>query len=177
MPIGQIGSNTFWLDLHGLFMFGTLIFVAFLFGAVYFGKDPDDKFMFRLKVSGVVTFLMILGLIITGIVPDTAFGAGATFSGTVTNDFGTVTRTVTDAQMGNFTGPLLFDMMEHVSLVVPGLAAVIAFLIWNQGRKVITDPTVRTAVLSLMAVNGAWMFALGAIGVYITKVLTFPVGS
>ncbi len=56
-------------------------------------------------------------------------------------------------------------MMEHVSLVVPGLAAVVAFLIWNQGRKVITEPTVRTAVLSLMAVNGVWIFVLGAIGV------------
>ena len=172
-----IGLNSFWLDLHGLFMFGTLIFGAFLFGAVYFGKDPDDKYLWRLRISGVVTFFMILGLMITGIVPDTAFGAGATFSGTITNDLGTTTRTVTDAQLGNFTGPLLFDMMEHVALIVPGLAAVIAFLIWNQGRKVITEPGVRMAVLSLMAVNGAWIFALGAIGVYITKVLTFPVGS
>ena len=172
-----IGLNSFWLDLHGLFMFGTLIFGAFLFGAVYFGKDPDDKYLWRLRISGVVTFLMIMGLMITGIVPDTAFGAGATFSGTAANDFGTVTRAVTDAQLGNFTGPLLFDLMEHASLVVPGLTAVIAFLIWNQGRKVVTEPAVKTAVLSLMAVNGAWIFALGAIGVYITKVLTFPVGS
>jgi hypothetical protein len=173
----QIGWNTFWLDLHGLFMFGTLIFGAFLFGAVYFGKDPDEKFLRRLRISAVATVLMILGLIVTGIIPDTAFGAGATFSGTVTNDFGTVNRTVTDAQLGNFTGPLLFDMMEHVSLIVPGLAAVIAFLVWNQGRKVIEVPTVKYAVLSLMAVNGAWLFALGLIGVYITKVLTFSVGS
>jgi hypothetical protein len=176
MPIGQIGWNTAWLDLHGLFMFGTLVFGAFLFGAVYFRKDPDETFLRRLRLSAVGTFLMVLGLMITGIVPDTAFGSGASFSGTITNDFGIVTRSVTDAQLGNFTGPLLFDLMEHASLVVPGLTAVIAFLIWNQGRKVITEPTVKTAVLSLMAVNGAWLFALGAIGVYITKVLTFPVG-
>jgi hypothetical protein len=32
-------------------------------------------------------------------------------------------------------------------------------------------------VLSLMFLAGVWTLALGAIGVYITKVLTFPVGS
>lgn len=171
-----IGWNTFWLDMHGALMILTLAFAAFLFGAILVTKDPSAQFVKWLKVGGVLSFLAIVGLMITGIVPDTAFAAGATFSGTVTNDFGTATRTVTDAQLGNFTGPLLFDMMEHVTLVVPGLAAVIAFLIWNQGRKVITEPQIKGAVISLMAVNGFWIFALGAIGVYITKVLTFPVG-
>jgi len=95
----------------------------------------------------------------------------------VTNDFGTFVTKVTDTTLGNFTGPLLFDMMEHVSLIVPGLAAVIGFLILYLGRRVMTEPAIRGSVLSLMLVAGAWTFVLGAIGVYITKVLTFPAGA
>lgn len=95
----------------------------------------------------------------------------------MTNDFGTFVTKVTDTTLGNFTGPLLFDMMEHVSLIVPGLAAVIGFLILYLGRRVMTEPAIRGSVLSLMLVAGAWTFVLGAIGVYITKVLTFPAGA
>jgi hypothetical protein len=75
---------------------------------------------------------------------------------------------------GNFTGPLLFDMMEHVSLIVPGLAAVIGFLIWHYGRDAMTMPAIRRSVQSLMLVMAGWTLVLGMIGVYITKVLTFP---
>ena len=173
----EIGWNTFWLDLHGAVMIIALSAAAFGLGVVLMGKDPSDRLISGLKWSGVLTFGGFLALVITGIVPDTAFGAGATFSGTISNDFGTVTRTVTDGQLGNFTGPLLFDMMEHVSLIIPALAAVIAVVLWTQGRNVITVPAIKASVLSLMTVTWLWTLALAAMGVYITKVLTFPVGS
>jgi hypothetical protein len=173
----QFGPNTLWLDIHGLLMFLVLIFAAFLFGAIYFSKEPDAKTVRRLKISSAGTFVALLALMITGIFPDTGFGAGAAFSGTVQNAYGTVTSHIPDAGVGNFTGPLLFDMMEHVSLIVPGLAAVAGFLIFHYGRRVVTEPVIKRAVLSIMAVTGAWMLVIGAIGVYITKVLTYPVGS
>jgi hypothetical protein len=66
-------------------------------------------------------------------------------------------------------------MMEHVSLIVPGLAAVILFLIWYYGPRVMTQPVIRNSTLSLMVLTGGWMMVLGMIGIYITKVLTFPV--
>lgn len=79
--------------------------------------------------------------------------------------------------LGNFTGPLLFDMMEHVSLVVPGLAAVAGVLIFTAGERVITVPAIRASVLWLMSITGIWTLIIGAIGVYITKVLTYPPGA
>jgi hypothetical protein len=172
-----IGPNTVWLDLHGLLMFLILIFAAFLFGAIFFAKQPDAQLVRRLKISSAVTFVLLLLLMISGIIPDTAFGAGATFTQATSNDFGTFKSIVTDSGLGNFTGPLLFDLMEHVTLIVPGLAAVVGYLIWHYGGKVITVPSIKRSVLSLMLLAGTWTMVLGAIGVYITKVLTFPAGS
>ncbi len=171
-----IGPNTFWLGIHGLTMIVVPIFSAFLFGSIYFSRTADARLIRRLKISSAVTFVALLGLMVSGIIPDTAFGVGATFSTTTTNDFGTFTSQVTDASLGNFTGPLLFDVMEHVSLIVPGLAAVIGYLIWTQGAAVVEAPAMRRSVLSLMIVTGLWTLALGMVGVYITKILTFPQG-
>ncbi len=172
----NIGPNTFWLDLHGLLMFLILIFSAFLFGAIFFAKDPDERLVRRLKISAVAAFVLLMLLMITGMIPDINFAAGATFTHTTTNDFGMFTSQVTDASLSNFTGPLLFDMMEHVTLVVPGLSAVVGFLIFYYGSQVITVPAIKRSVLSLMIVAGLWTLIHGGIGVYITKVLTFPAG-
>ncbi len=49
-------------------------------------------------------------------------------------------------------------------------------MIFYYGGRVITDSTIKRCVLSLMSLDGAWTLALGGIGVYITKMLTFPVG-
>lgn len=173
--IFNIGPNNFWLDMHGLLMFLIMTFGAFVFGAVYFGKDPDANMVRRLKISSVVTFVALLLLMITGIVPDAGFGSGATFSYVTHNAFGSFTSHVTDTTLGNFTGPLLFDMMEHTSQIVPGLSLVILFLIYIYGDRVITVPTIRRSVESLMVLAGAWTLVIGAIGVYITKALTYPI--
>jgi hypothetical protein len=173
----KVGQNTFWLDVHGLLMFLILIFSAFLFGAIFFVKEPDAKLVRRLELSSAGAFIALMLLMISGIIPDVSFGAGATFSGHTVNQFGSFTANVTDASLGNFTGPLLFDIMEHVSLIVPGLAAVIGFLIWHYEGEVITVPAIRRSVLSLMIVTGFITLMIGGIGVYITKVLTFPTSS
>jgi hypothetical protein len=173
----RLGWHTFWLDVHGLLMFVILVFAAFLFGAIFFAKDPDEQMVRRLKISAVVTFVALLALMITGMIPDTGFASGSAFSGTVSNSYGTFTNHVSDTGVGGFTGPLLFDMMEHVSLIVPGLAAVAGVLILHYGERVITVPAIRRSVLTLMALTGLWTLVIGAIGVYLTKVLTFPVGS
>jgi hypothetical protein len=36
---------------------------------------------------------------------------------------------------------------------------------------------IRRAVLAVMAITGIWVLVIGVIGVYITKVLTYPLGS
>jgi hypothetical protein len=170
------GPNTLWLGLHGLLMFLILVFSAFLFGAIYFSKEPDELTLRRLKISAAGTFLALLALMITGIIPDIGFGAGAAFSGTVHNAYGTFGSHVTDASVGNFTGPLLFDMMEHVSLIIPGLAAVVGVVVFSSGERVVTEPTLRRCVLWVMGLTGAWTLVIGVIGVYITKVLTYKLG-
>ena len=173
----NLGPNTFWLDVHGFLMFVILVFSAFLFGAIFFANKADAVLVRRLKISSVVTFVALMLLMISGFIPDVGFGPASVFAGAIHNDFGTFTSHVTDDSLGNFTGPLLFDMMEHVSLIVPGLAAVVGALIWHYKERVITVQAIRRSVLSLMIVTGAWTLAIGGIGVYITKVLTFPVGT
>jgi hypothetical protein len=172
----ELGPRTFWLDLHGLLMFVTLMFGAFLFGAIFFRQQPDSWFVRRLRISAIVTVVGLFALCITGIIPDASFGAGATFSGRFVNEYGTFVNHVSDNSLGNLTGPLFFDMMEHVSLIVPGLALVILVLIVHYRERVVTVPEVRRSVQWLMLVAGAWTLVLGAIGVYITKILTFPLG-
>lgn len=171
------GPNTLWLGLHGLLMFVILVFSAFLFGAIFFTKDPTAQTVRRLKISAAVTFAALLLLMISGIIPDIGFGTTPSFTGTIHNAYGTFRSSVTAAGLGNFTGPLLFDMMEHVSLVVPGLAAVAGVLIFTAGDQVITVPAIRTSVLWLMSITGIWTLIIGVIGVYITKVLTYPPGA
>lgn len=171
------GPNTLWLGLHGVLMFIILVFSAFLFGAIFFTKDPDAATVRRLKISAAVTFTALLLLMISGIVPDIGFGNPDSFSGTTQNAYGTFHSVVTASGLGNFTGPLLFDMMEHVSLIVPGLAAVAGILIFTAGERVITVPAIRASVLWLMSVTGIWVLIIGVIGVYITKVLTYPPGA
>jgi hypothetical protein len=171
------GPNTLWLGLHGLLMFIILVFSAFLFGAIFFTKSPDARTVRRLKISAAVTFVALLLLMISGIIPDIGFGYPNTFTGTVHNAYGTFHSAVTATGLGNFTGPLLFDMMEHVSLIVPGLAAVAGVLIFTAGERVITVPAIRTSVLWLMSVTGIWVLIIGVIGVYLTKVVTYPPGA
>ena len=171
----DVGPNTLWLDLHGLLMFLLLVFSAFLFGAIFFAREPDKRVVTGLKISSMAAFVLLMGLMISGIIPDIAFN-GTNLSHTTTNDFGAFSAQVTDDNVSNFAGPLLFDVMEHVSLIVPALAAVVGFLIFHYGRRVMTNPQVKRSVLSLMVLTGVWVLALGGIGVFITKVLTFPTG-
>ena len=170
----ELGSNTMWIGSHGLLMQLVLICLAFLFGAIWFCRQADERLLRGLKAASLVTFVGLVLLMITGIVPDVGFEKGAAFSGTIRNDFGTFQSTVTDENLGAFTGPLLFDMMEHISFIVPGLAAVFCFMIWHYGKRVIEDRAVRGSVLWLLTVTAAWIMVIGHLGFYVSKVLTFP---
>jgi hypothetical protein len=169
-----VGPNTLWLGLHGLLMFIILVFSAFLFGAIFFTRTPDPRTVRRLKISAAVTFAALLLLMISGIIPDIGFGNVTSFAGTTSNAYGTFHSSVTATGLGNFTGPLLFDMMEHVSLVVPGLAAVAGVLIFTAGDRVITVPAIRTSVLWLMSITGIWSLIIGAIGAMVTSTTASP---
>jgi len=174
-----MGYNTLMLQLHRFVMILILMFAAFLFGAILFTRDPDEKMVRRLKISSIVTFVGVLLLMLTGLIPDLSFGTTSLFNGTTAGGdpnftFGTITRSITDADLGGFTGPMLFDMMEHASFVVVGLAAMIGFLVFHYGKQVITSPNVRFSVLSLMLVTAFWIATLGGIGGYLVSVLSFP---
>lgn len=97
-------------------------------------------------------------------------------SGTYSTAFGNYTASVSDAALGNFTGPLLFDMMEHVSLLGPAIAGVITGLIWYYKEKVLSDPEVKRSVLILLTIAIAWMLILATMGVIMVKTLTYPPG-
>jgi hypothetical protein len=174
-----MGFNTLMLQLHRLSMIFALILGAFLFASIFFNKQADDRLVSRLKWTSAIAFVLLLLTMLTGILPDLNFASGAAFSGTFTGtglyDFGTTTRQISDAQLGNLTGPLLFDMMEHVALMVPGLAALAGFLIFYYGGRAVTNKTVKFSILSIMSVTAIWVLTIGGIGGYLVAVLTFPV--
>jgi hypothetical protein len=148
--------------------------LAFLAGAISLASRADERLVRGLKIASLLTLLAFVALTFTGLVPDVLFEKGAGFSGTFQNAFGTFHANVSDENLGALTGPLLFDIMEHVPLVLPGLAALLCFCIWQYGRRVVDDASVRASVLSILAVTFAWVLAVGGIGVYVSKVLTFP---
>jgi len=170
----EIGPHTMWLGAHGVFMLGVLVCVAFLAGAVWFARPEDRKLVPALRVASLLNLLAMLALMITGLVPDIGFEKGQAFSGVLRTDFGVFRSAVTDANVGAFTGPLLFDLMEHVSFVVPGLAALLCFLVWHYGRRVAENGAVRGAMLSVLILMAGWVLVIGNLGLYVTKVLTFP---
>jgi hypothetical protein len=61
------GPNTLWLGLHRFLMFIILMFAAFLFGAIFFTKNPDVK-----TGAGAEDLRRMFGalLMISGIIPD-----------------------------------------------------------------------------------------------------------
>ena len=169
-----IGLNTFWLDLH--------LFIAFLLvgssmmvlGGIYLSSRADERIVRLLKRLSLLSLVLVVVLLITGILPDIYFGLGDTFSFTATNDFGNFSATVSDQGLSLFTGPLLFDIMEHITLIGPAITSVVALLIWHYGSLVVTDPRIKRSVLILGLTGISWLFVLMWIGMYLSRILTFP---
>jgi hypothetical protein len=172
MPF-ELGLNTFWLDLHLCIVFLLMGSSAIVFGAIYLSSKADERLIRRLKALSLLSFILVLAVMITGIIPDMNFGFGDTFTYAATNEFGNFTARVSDAGLSQFTGPLLFDIMEHITLIGPAIMGVVTLLIWHYGELVVTDPKIRRSVLTLMLVGAAWLLTLLWIGMYITKILTF----
>lgn len=172
-----LGPNELMLSIHGLLFILIVGFASYTFGGIYFTKETSSTFVFRLKFSALVTFLLTLGLMISGMLPDVSFGDATLLTATYSSAYGNFTQNVGAASAGNFTGPLLFDMMEHVSFVGLALVGVVTYLIWDYGSLVITDRRVKWSVLSLIFVTVAWLLVLGVIGTLMTKTLTFPPGA
>ncbi len=172
----HLGPNTIYVDVHYGVFIATLFFAAFVLDAVFFYKTADPQVVQLITLSSFILFLMVVAVNITGVIADVPLSAGAAVSGNWTNAYGSFNANVTDTAVGNFTGPLFFDMMEHVSLIGPGLAGVITVLIWYYKEEVLTVPEVKRSVLILLTVAIAWVLILATIGVILTKTLTYPPG-
>lgn len=159
--------------MHSFFVFLTLTAMIVVFGGILLSKVADKKTLGRLKLYSAVTFIFVLVLMFTGIIPDMV-GYANGFTYTTINQYANTTVSVSNAQVGNFTGPYLFDMMEHVTQIGPALAAVVMGLIWYLGPQVITQPQIRRGVLVLLGLGWVWLIALGAIGIILTKTITLP---
>jgi hypothetical protein len=169
-----IGWNTFWLDFHLTIAFLVLGSSAMVFGVIYLTTKPDELLINRLKWLSMLSLVSVVVLLITGVLPDMNFGFGNALSFATTNDFGNFTSSVSDNALASFTGPLLFDIMEHITLIGPAIAGVVTLLIWHYGERVITDAGIKRSVLALMLTGTAWLFVILWIGMYLTKILTFP---
>jgi hypothetical protein len=177
MSFFGLGPNELWLSLHGLIFILIVGFASYTFGGIYFTKDPTPVFVTRLKFSALVTFILTFVLMISGILPDTNFGNATMLTAAYSSSYGNFTQNVGAVAAGNFTGPLLFDMMEHISFVGLALVGVITYLVWDFGALVVTDGRVRMSVLSIIFVTVAWLIVLGVVGTLLTKTLTFPPGT
>ena len=173
----RLGPASIFVNMHYGIFIASLFFAAFILDAVFFYKTADPQVVQLITFSAFVLFLMAVAINITGFIADAPMSAGAAVSGNWTNAFGSFSANVSDAGVGNFTGPLLFDMMEHTSLIGPGLAAVICVLIWHYKGLVLTEPQVKRNVLMLLTVAIAWMLVLAVIGVILTKTMTYPPGT
>jgi hypothetical protein len=171
--LGGIGANTLLVNLHYGIFIGTLFLAAFLLDAILFAKN--EPAMVKLAIlSSFFLFLLTIAINISGIVADIPFSSGSAVSSSYNSTYGTFNANVTDSGVGNFTGPLVFDMMEHSSLVVPGIAAVIfALAIYYKGRA-FTEPEIRKSMFILMIVLIGWIMALAMFGVILVKTLTYP---
>jgi hypothetical protein len=81
-----LGWNELLLSVHGLVFILIVGFAAYIFGAIYFEKTPDKTFIKRLKLSALLTFILVLALMISGMLPYTNFGSGATLTAAYTNN-------------------------------------------------------------------------------------------
>ncbi len=173
-----LGANTLWLSLHHILSIALVLAIAdYVFGSVFFTTEPSHHALLHMRIgSGVALGLAVL-VVITGIIPDINFGTPAAFNLTTSNSFDTATLKVTSDSLGNFAGPLLFDIMEHVSLIVPGIIAMVTVLIWSYRERVVSSPDVRRSILVLTAAAFGWIAVIAVMCIYLVKYLTFPVGS
>ena len=177
MSFFGLGPNEVYLYIHGLLFILIAGFACYLFGGIYFTKTPDKTFMFRLRYSALITFFLVLGMTITGLLPDmSGFGSGAFLTSSWQTTYGNFTQSITDTSLGNFTGPYIFDMMEHISFVGLAMVGVVTYLIWDFGELVVTEARVKWSILAIMFVTVAWLIILGVVGTILTKSLTFPPG-
>ena len=175
ITLGGLGPETIYVNVHyGLFI-ALLFLAAFVLDAVFFAK-PSAQAVQMILFASFFLFVMTIALDITGIIPDVPMSTGAAVSGTYATAFGNYTASVSDAALGSFTGPLFFDMMEHVSLLGPAIAAVLTGMVWHYKGLVLTEPEVKRSVLILMTIAIAWMLILATMGVILVKTLTFPPG-
>jgi hypothetical protein len=171
-----IGYNTFLLYLHFSMLLPIAIGLAYVTGALLFTREPTAKDVARLKMVSWLTFLFVICLLIFGVLPDINFGSGAALSASYGTSYGNFTQQVTDASVGNFTGPLYFDMIEHVSFIGIGLAGAALALIWSMGSLVFTVRKLKWSILSILIIAVVWIFVLALMGITMTHTLAFPAG-
>lgn len=173
-----MGPETLWLSFHHFLSIAlVLALVEFVGAGLFFTKEPSARVTLHMKVATAGAFLIAVLVTITGIVPDTKFGDLSVFNTTTVTGYGTTALHVTNASLGNFAGPIMFDMMEHVALVVPGLIAMIAVLCWAYGSALLRLRDVKASVISLVFVTFTWIAVISIMGIIMVKYLTFPVKS
>ncbi len=169
------GPETMWVNLHYAMFIVALFVVMFLLDLVYLPRAASPHLVRGLKIFSLFLFLVIVIVSVLGVIPDIPFDSSHV-GGTWTGQYGSVTANVSDSDVGNLTGPLLFDMMEHTSLILPPIWGLAAVLVWHYGPLTVADPKVKRAVLALLVLGIVWTLVLAIMGVVMVKTLTFPPG-
>ena len=172
----HLGLGTILINLHYGTFIVTFFFIAFIIDFVYFLKAANHDLTTLLKFSAIALFALVVAIVILGLAADIPVMDPGSLSGIWSTPYSSVSQTVTADQANSWCNALLTDMMEHTSLLGPGLAAVIASLVWNYKDRVLTDRAVKRNVLVLLGIGLAWALVLGLIGVILTKTLTLPPG-
>lgn len=173
----HLGIGTTLINLHYGTFIVALFFAAFLIDFIYFVKTSNRDLTVLLKFGAVAVFVLVVGVVILGLAADIPVMDSGSLSGLWSTPYSSSAQVVTGDQANRFCNALLTDMMEHTSLLGPGLAAVLLSLVWNYQGSVLTDPKVKRGVLLLMGIGLARVLVLALIGVILTKTLTLPPGA
>lgn len=173
----HLGPFSAIVNLHyGLFIVA-FFFLAFLIDAIYFLEKSDRGKVALLKFGSMALFLMVVAVVILGLASDMPLNSGAPLSATWQGTYGNHTQNVTDTQATVLCNSLFMDMMEHTSLIGPGMGAVLVGMTWSYQGQILTDRRVKGTFLFLMGIALAWVLVIAVMGVILTKTVTYPPGA
>ena len=176
-----LGPNTAWLLAHHILSIGLVLSIAdYVLGSVFFSTQPSGHAALHMRIGSTSAVVLAVLVVISGIVHDIGFGNPALFNqtwGNLGSGFAITHQQTNGNSLGNIIGPLNFDVKQHVSLLIPGLAVMIAVLCWKFGKDIVKVQHYRRAVLTITSLSFAWIAVIAVIGIYLARFLTFPVGA
>lgn len=145
--------------IHGFIASIALMAATLMIGVLLFSKELNAQDVSRLKWISVATAFLVFLLVFTG-------------------GYGYVPYRVRDPtsarsiilERAPWAHEVFFEAMEYISLIGPLIATAIAYVVWHYGADIVKEPSVKRALLIMLAVGILWGLALIGAGVIPTRI-------